>query len=88
MRRMHALELDALAELPPRAPRLPLQWTGAEQPFGTAEPALLQALHEAGTPFDPGAAPGTGGHGPRDPSRGPASHGASRAHRPRRKEPV
>ncbi len=50
---MHADELDAAADRPPLRPRRALRWAGAEQAFGSAEPALLNALAEAGTPFDP-----------------------------------
>ena len=50
---MHADELDAAADRPPLRPRQALRWTDAEQAFGSAEPALLNALAEAGTPFDP-----------------------------------
>lgn len=56
MRRMHAPELDAAADVPPLRPRQPLQWAGAATPFGSAEPALLDALRQAELPFDPAAA--------------------------------
>lgn len=51
MRRMHPHELDQAADLPPLRPRQSLSWAGAERPFGSAEPALLDALQSAGTPF-------------------------------------
>lgn len=45
--------LDAAADLPPMQPRRPLCWHGATAPFGSATPALLEALRHAGTPWQP-----------------------------------
>jgi hypothetical protein len=49
-------ELDAAADRPPQQPRVELRWAGAASAFGSATPALLAALQQAGTPFEPASA--------------------------------
>lgn len=48
--------LDQRTDLPPAAPREPLRWQHAAEPFGSTPAAVLDALHQAGHPFDAAAA--------------------------------
>lgn len=47
--------LDQRTDLPPAGPREPLRWQGADEAFGSTPVAVLDALREAGCPFDPAA---------------------------------